>query len=88
MSVTILALALAMTPPAGAQAHAGSLRVEAIVVRPPAMPRISRSRHGIRIDNPGAIAISVDDEPPQATASRLIGGPAGGRTIRRITLIF
>lgn len=68
-----------------AMAAATSFRVEANVVRPPAMPRIQQVRQGLVIDNPDAIAISIDDAPASAGRTlRVTGEP----TIRRITFIF
>lgn len=87
MFATVLAMAAATTPHAGLNRVTTGLRVEAIVVRPLAMPNIRRSRQSLIIDNPGAIAISIDDETP-SSASRTI--PLSFRTtaIRQITLIF
>ena len=88
MFATALALAFAMTPQAGATRLETVLRVEAIVVRPPAMPTIRRRRHDLVIENPGAIAIAIDDEAPLAAASRTVSLATTGANLRRITLIF
>ena len=75
----------AMLVTALAMAAATSFRVEANVVRPPAMPRIQQVGRSLVIDNPDAIAISVDDAPASAgRRMRVTGEP----TIRRITFIF
>jgi len=87
MFATVIAMAAMMTPEAGASRVATALRVEAIVVRPPVMPTIIRRGASVRIDNPGAIAISIDDEAPRAATSRTIRA-ADGVAVRRITLIF
>lgn len=86
MLATALALAAAMTPEAGTGRAETILRVEAIVVRPPAMPTISQRGQSLWIDNPGAVAISIDDEAP--SASRLVRLVPGHAPIRRITLTF
>jgi hypothetical protein len=85
MLVTALALAAAAAPPTAANRVATGLRVEAIVVRPPAMPSVRRAPQGLVIDNPGAIAIAVDDGRP--SARRTLRLTRGG-SIRRITFIF
>ena len=85
----MIAIALALTIAASSQAGPGRaldhLRVEAVVVRPAPMPTIRSGRRMLVIDNPGAIAISVDDEAP-SSVSRAV--PLGAGPIRRITLIF
>ena len=68
-----------------AMAAATSFRVEANVVRPPAMPRIQQVGQSLVIDNPDAIAVIIDHEP--ATARRTLR-VRGEPTIRRITFIF
>jgi hypothetical protein len=67
--------------------NAATLRVEAIVIRSPVMPTFVRHGASVRIDNPDAIAISIDDEAPRAATSRTIRA-ASSNAVRRITLIF
>lgn len=86
MLATALAMAAAATlPPSAANRTATGLRVEAVVVRPPTMPSVRQAGRGLVIDNPDAVAISVDNQPATADLTlRVIGEP----TIRRITYIF